>query len=159
QAAALKPILESDVDGRTGRLEAHAWTGRLAQRPTDFYPVLIEYQNVWREWIGLVEVPRTEGRLIVASAPQTVAPLEHTDLERSAGAAEGKAGGKIQSRREARHAEAGRDNDVLTVARIELDILARTQRISNRRRLGGDRQGRGQDARTTEQPEIPVGRK
>src|SRR6516162_2878617 len=54
QPSAASPVDEGDVDRRSGGLEPAPSGCRLAQRPTDLLPVLVEYQDVRCEGIVYV---------------------------------------------------------------------------------------------------------
>src|SRR5436309_15993906 len=138
EPSALEALLERDVDRRPVGQEASAVGQGLGERATEQLTALVEDQDVGREGVGRRELaPECRTRLIVAAAGQAVSGLENEHFEPSRIAAERDGSREVQAAFEHRDLEAWRYDDVLTVARIEEDVLTGAERIAGGHYEGG----------------------
>src|SRR3981081_4488970 len=131
QAAALETVLEGKVNGRAFRLESTMRSG-LAERSTDPLSPLIKDQHIRSERVCWIKIARTEGRLVVARAWQSVAGLQDKNLEALGVAEKRDTGRSVQAGGEDRYLEARGKLDILAVIGIEERCVLSTKRIRYR---------------------------
>src|SRR5262249_33190851 len=117
----------------------------LAQRALQD-SMLVEHEDVGREWIRLAREHRLKLRFVVALAGQPMSGLEDVDLKSVAHFPKSNAGREVEPGDEDRDLETVGYNNVLALAGIEQDCFSRTQRVGDGRGSRGVRQDRGNDA-------------
>ena len=147
-------MLERDSD--RGRVqEGRIFTGSNGRRPPehpDELAVLVQHPDVRQERIvrGGPGIPHGG----VADAGQRGAGLRHVHLELMLVAFERDVGREIQAFREDFDLVAGRNEDVVTVSRIELDVLSGAKSVGDRRGLRRRRRPRDGQHQSQDEKEI-----